>query len=258
MIIVAIIVLLFILLGFVMFVVKSYRDFQNTRIFALSTASECGTVGGVGVSILCACPKRCAVVTSLLDTAYPTSEVIVVINPEKQQNLMAQIELRYSLFRLNSGDVRLYKSDNDSLERLTVVTTTKNLTRWQMLDMAAEIAKFDYLLCTPSDSYLLPFAAGRIAEGIAAVNVGRIECVTTEDRDVFVVSKRVWSTNGGFVSTRHPTTRKSLHIAELLSTDDAAENAHCVLFERARYNFPDFLALKIMKYRNKVLSLVKP
>lgn len=258
MIVVVIIVLFFILLSFVMFVIKCYKDFQDMRTFTLSTASECGTIGGAGISILCVSPKRCAVVTSLLDTTYPTSEVVVVINPDKQCNLMAQLEIRYSLFCLNSGDIRLYKSESASLERLTVVAVAKSLGYRQMLDIAAKIAKFDYLFCASPDSYLMPYAVGCIVEYIATENIGQIDRVTTEDKEVFAVSKRAWSANGGFASTRHPTSRNSAHIAETLTIDDMAENTHCVLFERARYNFPDFLALKIMKYRNKVLSLVKP
>lgn len=258
MIVIAILFLLAIAMAVTVVIEKSRRDFHYTRIASLSTASESDTIGGVGVSILCASPKHCAIITSLLDSTYPTCEVIVAISSKKQHNLVAQIELRYSLVSHNKGDIEIYKSENSSLSRLTVIVFHMLASRDKMLNMAAKYATFDYLLCVPSESYLLPFAVGRVAVAIAATNVGCVDRITTSERGVFAVSKKEWIKNGGATVTRHPKSRKTVHIAEYLTIDDTIQNAHYVLIERSRYNFLDFLALKIMKYRNKVLSLIKP
>ena len=49
-----------------------------------------------------------------------------------------------------------------------------------------------------------------------------------------------------------------IHINQIVTLDVESESGSEVMIERARYNFWDFLALNIMKYRKKLLSLKKP
>ena len=229
------------------------------RISSLSTASESDAVGGVGISIVCASPTSVAVVVSLLDSRYPLSEVVVAIDSVKHSNLLQQLKIRYALAPYQQGDCEVHRSRDRAFRRLVVVAKSGETTDTELLyDLAARNALFDNLLRVPPSGRLFHFAVGKFAELIASERAASVEIITTDERGVYLLSRRVWRSCGGYAKVDAKSLQNRLHIAEPLGFGGPTAKGYALLVERSRYNFFDFLALNIMRYGNKLLSLVKP
>lgn len=234
------------------------REFLNVRLTSLSTAAEGDAVGGVGVSIVCASPTSASVVVSLLDSRYPLSEVVVAIDSVNHSNLLQQLKIRYALAPSTQGDFELYRSRDRAFRRLVVVTKRGEENINALYDLAARNALFDNLLCVSSDCKLFHFAVGSFAEMVAAEGVASVDLITTADRGVYLISRQVWRSCGGFANIDKKSIQNRLHITQPLGFGGRTAKDYALLVERSRYNFFDFLALNIMRYGNKLLSLVKP
>lgn len=236
-------------------VVRMRRLFCVVRLKSLSMASRSDSVGGVGVSLLLPSPVSVEVVISLLDSEYPLSEVVVAIDGERQKNLLSQLKIRYSLAECSGERCNVYRSRNRCYRRLVVVVVQGITDRESLLDAAAQNALYDYLLATPSSAFLLPFAVGRMAEEIGERPTASVDCITTTDSQLLLLSRRKWRAQGGFSL---PGDVERCHIAEPLIFHEPLQKGDSLTIERSRYNFGDFLALVIMKYQKKVLPLQKP
>ena len=225
------------------------QEFAQVRLLSLSTAADSDVVGGVGISLLVASPASLSAVVNLLDSRYPLSEVVVALNCEKQPNLLQQLKLRYALVACSVEGCTVYRSRERVYRRLVVVTTREK-------DLAAHNALFDYLLRVPADYQLFTFAVGRIAEVLASELSRGVDVVTTEQRGLYLLSRREWLSCGGFGDEPQQSNSKIVHISEPLCLNNSDKD-YSLLVERSRYNFCDFLALKIMRYGNKLLSLIK-
>ena len=234
------------------------REFLSVRISSLSTASESDAVGGVGISIVCASPTSVAVVVSLLDSRYPLSEVVVAIDSVKHSNLLQQLKIRYALAPYQQGDCEVYRSRDRAFRRLVVVAKSGEADTELLYDLAARNALFDNLLRVPPSGRLFHFAVGKFAELIASERAASVEIITTAERGVYLLSRRVWRSCGGYAKVDAKSLQNRLHIAEPLGFGGPTAKGYALLVERSRYNFFDFLALNIMRYGNKLLSLVKP
>lgn len=240
-------------------IVRMRRLFCTIRLRSLSMASRSDSVGGVGISLLLPSPVGVDVVISLLDSDYPLSEVVVVIDGEKHKNLLSQLKIRYSLAECSSEECTIYRSRNRCYRRVVVVVACGVTDRYSLLDLAAQNALYDYLLAVPSNTYLLPFAVGRMAEMIGEQSTASVDCITTTERGLLLISRSQWRAADGFgrvVSMQHNMRR--VHIAEPLMFREPLQKGDYLTVERSRYNFGDFLALFIMKYQKKVLPLQKP
>lgn len=237
-------------------VARLYTHFCRTRILALSVALESDAVGGIGVSVICPNPCSMDVVIALLDTLYPRTEIIVALSNATTSPLFAQLVQRYSL---QSADGQRFYSDIRLFSQLVVVDVYGETEQYAVADIAAKYARYNYLLRVPSRACLLPFAVGRMVAAIASEPIQGVEMVTTTDRDIELLSRDYWAHFTGFGEVkRHPKSCRCLHIAEPLALPFAAAHTHTVIVERSRYNFLDYFAFNIMKYRNKLLSLRKP
>lgn len=254
-----------ILIAFILFVVLLvgywltyiYRTFVRARLFALSAVSDIDVVGGIGISLLSPSPININTVVGLLDSRYPQSEVIVMLDSTKRPNMLEQLKIRYMLSQTLADNV-VYRSRRYIYSRLLVVDVAGINDLRQQLDIAAKYASFDYLFVIPSSSRLLPYAVGRVAEAIASQNMSKVDRIEVGEDGVEIVSRVELRKSGGFASKSGYLKRsRSICIAEPLIVEKVAENSHCLLIERSRYNFWDFLAFKIMKYKNKLLSLKK-
>ena len=234
------------------------REFLNVRLASLSTAAEGDAVGGVGVSIVCASPTSASVVVSLLDSRYPLSEVVVAIDSVNHSNLLQQLKIRYALAPYQQGDCEVYRSRDRAFRRLVVVAKSGEIDTELLYDLAARNALFDNLLRVPPSGRLFHFAVGKFAELIASERAASVEIITTAERGVYLLSRRVWRSCGGYAKVDAKSLQNRLHIAEPLGFGGPTAKGYALLVERSRYNFFDFLALNIMRYGNKLLSLVKP
>ena len=251
-----VIVLLLILL--VINMITTRREFEDVRLASLSMAAESDAVGGVGISIIVASPRSISVVVNLLDSHYSLSEVVVVINGERQSNLLQHLKIRYSLVSCISERCVVYRSRDRAYRRLVVVVEQGVLKESEMYDLAASCALFDYLMCVPSDCLLFPFAVGRVAERIASA-ASEVDIITTTERGVEVWSHKYWLLRGGFgKEVLQGYNLKKMSIFEPLVMRGESDREYSLLVERSRYNFWDYFALKIMKSGNKLLSLIKP
>lgn len=257
MIVLTLVLVLFVtlLLLFVYAVRFMVQSFDRGRLYALSTASQSDSVGGVGISIIVVSPANIDVVVSLLGSRYPLSEVVVAIDEKSHNNLLSQLRLRYSLTPCSINKYKVYRSVDRAFRRLVVVAVDGVEKGQCLADMAAENALFDYMLFVPSSCRLFDLSVGRIADAVAAV--GGVDIVTTSERGVELISRAEWRRRGGFaanVATEWQ--RRVVHISEPLAFGEMTEKEHSVTIERSRYNFLDYLALNIMRYRNKLLSLI--
>ena len=232
--------------------------FGRMRLVSLSTAADCDSVGGVGISVLVASPAGVSVVVNLLDSRYPLSEVVVALNEVKSCNLLAQLKIRYALMACSSAQCVVYRSRDRAFRRLVVVVAREECDREQLYDLAASNALFEYLLRVPDRCYLFATAVGRVAEVLAAEVSKGTDVVTTQESGLILLSRREWLARGGFAASEGGVAvGKVVYIAEPLALCRQMENDDYMLIERSRYNFWDFLALYIMKSGNKLLSLVK-
>ena len=232
--------------------------FFQHRLASISSASEIDAVGGVGISILCPDPANISVVVNLLATRYPLSEVVVVINSVAHPDLLAQLILRYSLKPTRSQPHNTFRSTKLCYRRLVVINLDGIGNSNLRADIAAQHSCYNYLLRVNSDCGLFPYAAGRFAQAIASIPVGKVEAITTSEKSTLLISRALWSEEGGFEEIeKRLSGRFSLHIAEPLEITPILEKEHYEVIERSRYNFSDFLALNIMKSANKLLSLRK-
>lgn len=232
------------------------QEFAQVRLLSLSTAADSDVVGGVGISLLVASPASLSAMVNLLDSRYPLSEVVVALNCEKQPNLLQQLKLRYALVACSVEGCTVYRSRDRAYRRLVVVTTREKVDSAALYDLAAHNALFDYLLRVPADYQLFTFAVGRIAEVLASELSGGVDVVTTEQIGLYLLSRREWLSRGGFGDEPQQSNSKIVHISEPLCLNNSDKD-YSLLVERSRYNFCDFLALKIMRYGNKLLSLIK-
>lgn len=235
------------------FLLSRYKVFTDVRLQSLSIAPQVDSVGGVGISMLCVSVEGVSAVVNLLGTEYPYSEVVVAVNREKHQNLIALLQLRYSLTGVQYQDVIVYRSECCCFRRLVVVVAKTSCNTERLLEYSAEQAIYNYLLVVPSTAGLLPYAVGIVADAIAAQTYGRVDVVTTMDRGVVAYSRQSWKRRRD-----ENCQLTTIEIKEPIVLDKFSQEDDGLLIERARYNFWDFLSLNIMRYRNKLLSLRKP
>lgn len=258
-IIVAISIALLLLIVAVVLICRCYKIFSATQFLGLSTASQTDCIGGVGISILSPLPEGIATVVNLLGVSYPASEVVVAINRVQQRNLLLQLKIRYSLIGFKSQEGEVYRSYRYCFRRLIVVASDSVLAREQLIDLAARNAIYDYLLAVPCSCHLFADSLGLIADSVASQTEGRVDMATTTDSDIVLLSRNAWRKNGGFCAALQSLQYgQKLHISQILTLNEKTQSEHSLIIERARYNFWDFLALNIMKFRNKLLSLKKP
>ena len=244
------VMMLLIGLGYVVF---CYKIFVRVRIDSLCLASQVDSVGGVEISMLCVSPEGVGVVVNLLSVEYPRSEVVVAVNRDEHLNLIAQLQIRYSLVGVQSQNVVVYRSGSCSCRRLVVVVSRSRCSREVLLELSAQHAAYNYLFVAPSTGGLLPYAIGVVADVIASESSGSVDVLTTLDRGVVVYSRQAWR---GWCGGKRELAK--IEILEPLVLDSFDVDKDYLLLERSRYNFLDFLSLNIMRYRNKLLSLVKP
>ncbi len=127
--------------------------------------------------------------------------------------------------------------------------------REMLLDLAARNALYNYLLTAPSQCSLFPFAVGRMAEMIGEQPTASVDCITTTERELTLLSREKWRSGVGYGAARQD--MATIHISEPMMFREPLKREDSLIVERSRYNFWDFLVLVIMKYQKKVLSLRK-
>lgn len=243
-----------------------WRQFgcERSRLMAISGSAEIDAIGGVGISVLCANPHSAAVVESLLDTRYPSTEIVVAINGDSQASLLQQLRATYSLVEVNTpawpstAPIRgLYRSRRRPFRRLVVVDVATD-DRPSALDAAEAIASYDALVAILAEVTLHPSAIGRIAAEIACTeSVVRFPSFASCDDELLVIARHQIQSEGGFAKYGSLANRPTLNrIAEILAVP-MSENGGFMTDERPTYTFLNLLSLKIMKCKKKLLSLIK-
>ena len=240
----------------------------HDRIITLSVVPETDVVGNIGVSMLCLHPNDVRVVEAMLASRYPASEVVVMLDSASE--LFALLRQRYALcdVRCDRTTIRaLYRSRHKAFRRLVVVDSLVS-TRASMLDVAASISSYDYLLPIPPDFRLLPDAVCRLVVEIASAEAPRIDCVTTYAEELTLFSRDRVAACGGFgpllrgcaANNSAYSKARTLSVRHLvaLPMDALSERDFFVFSQMRTYNFYDILLFKIMKYRKKFVSLIKP
>ena len=251
-------VILLLLILLIINIMEARREFLQVRLTSLSMAAESDVVGGVGISVLVASPRSISVVVNLLDSRYSLSEVVVVLDGEKQSNLLQHLKIRYSLVSCISEGCVVYRSRSRIYRRLVVVVE-QDAEGAELYNLAAKSALFDYLMRVPSNCYLMPFAVGKVAEKIASASATEVNVITAAESGIEVWSRRYWLLCGGFENkSLKGYNPKKMSIFEPLAMHKESDKDYSLLVERSRYNFWDYFALKIMKNGNKLLSLIKP
>lgn len=237
---------------------------EYNRMAAISFASDTDTIATIGISIICAHPSSTRVVESLLDTRYPTTEVVVAVNADHDESLLVNLRATYALVAVNLPHTRttsplrgLYRSRSRCFRRLVVadVATSDTIVA---LDRATEATSFDIFAILLSDSTLHPSAVGRMAVEIArSASVVHFEPFTTFDEELFVTPRHAFGQNSSFRDLcRRKNLRHTKHIKEIL-TLPMSENDYFITEERPTYNFLNILSLKIMKCVKNLLSLIR-
>ncbi len=155
----------------VSFAVRTARGEDKERLMMMSQASVSAPVGNIGVSLICAEPSCADDVSAMLGTAYPMSEVIVVVDSLRDADTAAAIVERYGLVAVDyvpcgslhvAGVRRLYRSRCRTCRRLVMLDMVHGESA-SMCDAAAGVASYDYLLPIPFGAKVRPYAAGRMA-----------------------------------------------------------------------------------------------
>ena len=250
-------------------VVRSLREnMWRDRIMTLSVVPETDVVGNIGVSMLCLHPSDVRVVEAMLASRYPASEVVVMLDSASE--LFALLRQRYVLcdVRCDRTTIRaLYRSRHKAFRRLVVVDGFVS-TKASMLDVAASVSSYDYLLPIPPNFRLLPDAVCRLVVEIASSETPRIDSVSTYTGSLSVVSRDKVAACGGFGpllrdckaknSAHYKARTLSVRHLVALPIEALSERDFFVFSQMRTYNFYDILLFKIMKYRKKFVSLIKP
>ena len=238
------------------------------RLKSLSYVTEADMIGNIGVSVIALHPQDVRIVEAILDSHYTAFEAIIVT--DSRSELFTELRRRFALCSVycDHASIRgLYRSHYKAFGRLIVVDGFAT-SRTSLLDMAASIASFDYLLPLPSNAILLPDSLSRLVVEIATADTSRIREIRGLFDELGIVSAERVAECGGFgplyasyAKKNQPTKeRGTLHIAHpvALPAESLSEKGFFIFSQMRTYNFYDFLQFNIMKYRKKFVSLIKP
>ncbi|MBQ7856764.1 MAG: hypothetical protein IJ348_06610 [Alistipes sp.] len=238
------------------------------RLMSLSLVAEQDGVANIGISLLCLHPSDVRVVEAMLASRYPATEAVVMLDSDSE--LFAVLRRRYALcnVRCDRAAVKaLYRSRHRAFRRLVVVDGFIS-TESSMLDVAASVCSYDYLMPIPSTCRLLPDALCRLAVEIAAAELPRVEYVECATRGIYAVSGDRVAACGGFGPLRAAYSKRASPQSRMrtltlrhpiaLPAAQLSEKDFFVFARMRTYNFYDFLLFNIMKYRKKFVSLIKP
>lgn len=193
-----------------MFAVRVARGESRERLMMMSQASASAPVGNIGVSLICTAPSSDAV-SAMLGTVYPMSEVIAVVDSERDAETAAAIIGRYGLVAVDyvpcgtlpvAGVRRLYRSRCRTCRRLVMLDMAHGDLS-MMYDAAACVASFDYILPVPAGATVRPYAAGRMASEVGMYRCYSVAAaVTTIGAPLAMVALESVVGCGGFRNLR--------------------------------------------------------
>lgn len=149
------------------------RSLAADELFDVERALFCNRVGNIGVSAVLLAPRSMEAVANMLDTLYPATEVVVVVDAARQELLLSRLVGRYALIgvgcrHLINHDARvqgLYRSRSKAFRRLVVVAMSE---AEQGDEVAVAAATYDHILRVPRGAMVENYAVGRMVAALAS------------------------------------------------------------------------------------------
>lgn len=161
----------------VLYAFRLLRGYRRRRMFEPLFGSLCDGVGQTGISVVSVGTGSAGTVASLLRSEYERYEAVVMVDSVRDRVLLRSLVDRYSLVAVDyqrpaefahSLCVRtLYRSRCRRFRRLTVVDAASFSERTD-IEVAADIAMYEYVVPIDGTTVLLPFAVERMVAEIAA------------------------------------------------------------------------------------------
>ena len=169
--------------GAILFVALWHRAYRNSS--AVKMLNE--GIGHVGVSAVVEYPETPQPLIALLEEAYPRSEAVVITDLEHFLSPFGELIKRFHLIRVNhshlAGVRSLYRSRHRAFRRVVMVDLPIEF-RHRALDVAKEVATYDYILQLQGESVVahdaLAYCANIIASHHASANISMRTIVGAE------------------------------------------------------------------------------
>ena len=198
--------------GAILFVAIWHRTSRNSS--AMKILNE--GIGHIGVSAVVAYPDTPQPLIALLEEEYPRSEAVIVTDLEHFLSPFGELIQRFHLVKVNHAHLlgvrSLYRSRHRAFRRVVMVDLPIEF-RHRALDIAKEVATYDYILQLQGESVVahdaLAYCANIIASYHATANISmrsligaeaHLErCDASDKRDIIhILSDRIlaWYSGG--------------------------------------------------------------
>lgn len=170
-----VIISLLLLLPIARFTLRRVAAYRQHRLLIDHRAGCCEQIGFMGCSVVCVGLYSLSRIQELLSVEYSRYELILVVDAASEAEAVGQIISHYKLVRVNSvvagsaaSEVRsLYRSSRRTFRRL-VLLDVSNISLYDNLNQAVEIASYDYILPIGRSVSLYPHAVEALAIAVAA------------------------------------------------------------------------------------------
>ncbi len=167
----------------ILFVALWHRAYRNSS--AVKMLNE--GIGHVGVSAVVEYPDTPQPLIALLEEAYPRSEAVIITDLEHFLSPFGELIKRFHLIKVNhshlTGVRSLYRSRRRAFRRVVMVDLPVEF-RHRALDVAKEVATYDYILQLQGESVVahdaLAYCANVIASHNATANISMRSLVGAE------------------------------------------------------------------------------
>ena len=172
-----VVISLLLLIPILRFTLRRIAAYRQHRVLIDHRAGCCEQIGFMGCSAVCVGLYSLSHIQELLSVEYSRYELILVVDASSEAEAVRQIISHYKLVRVNSAvadsaasEVRaLYRSSRRTFRRL-VLLDVSNISLYDNLNQAVEVASYDYILPIGRSVSLYPYAIEALAIAVAAAD----------------------------------------------------------------------------------------
>lgn len=201
-------VLMLLVVGSLGYLWLAQRDAERRVWYGLQYGALYDAIEDIGISALVVDDCSLERVDALLAVEYPRYEVVLVVNRQSRPTLFERLIDRFYLIRVEyhpTGELPvvgvrgLYRSRKRRFRRLVLLDLGCRLPRGRRLDVAADVATYEYLLPVPRSVVFSQGAIERVAcelDRLRSASFDRIGCFLAPRAQLYVRSSVVLA--GGF------------------------------------------------------------
>lgn len=191
---------LLLLIPVVRFTFRRIAAYRQHRELIDSRAGCYEQIGFMGCSVVCVGLYNLSRIQELLSVEYSRYELILVVDSLSYPDAAGQIISHYKLVRVNNAvenSRALYRSSRRAFRRL-VLLDVKNISLYDNLNYALDVASYDYILPIGPSLSLYPYAIEALAIAVVT-DESRVRALKLDDRlSCFIFHRDSVISSGGF------------------------------------------------------------